>query len=115
MEDSFTVAEETTAELSEPKAATGKAKKRATPNRAPTVEVSTTRPKRLDEFAATGTVPDYKDYERLRRYISSQGKILPRRRSGLSAKNQRLMARAIKRARHLALLPMPGTMNKQTT
>ena len=70
------------------------------------------RPRRLDDFTATHTTPDYKDYERLRRYVSSQGKILPRRRSGLSAKNQRLVARAIKRARHLALLPMPGTLNK---
>jgi small subunit ribosomal protein S18 len=66
------------------------------------------RPKRVDEFATTGTVPDYKDYERLRRYVNPQGKILPRRRTGLSAKNQRLLARAIKRARHLALLPMAG-------
>ena len=70
------------------------------------------RPRRQDEFAATKTTPDYKDYERLRRFVSGQGKILPRRRSGLSAKNQRLVARAIKRARHLALLPMPGTLNK---
>ena len=66
------------------------------------------RPKRIDEFATTGTVPDYKDYEKLRRYVNPQGKILPRRRSGLSAKNQRLLARAIKRARHLALLPIAG-------
>ncbi len=66
------------------------------------------RPKRIDEFASTGTVPDYKDYEKLRRYVNPQGKILPRRRSGLNAKNQRLLARAIKRARHLALLPIAG-------
>lgn len=113
MENSFTVADETTAELSEPKAATDKSQKRKmTAYRPPSVETTTARPKRVDEFAATGTVPDYKDYERLRRYISSQGKILPRRRSGLSAKNQRLLARAIKRARHLALLPMPGILNK---
>jgi small subunit ribosomal protein S18 len=68
------------------------------------------RPKRVDEFATTGTKPDYKDFEKLRRYVNSQGKILPRRRSGLSARNQRLMAIAIKRARHLALLPMPGVI-----
>lgn len=66
------------------------------------------RLKRTDEFAATGTKPDYKDFERLRRYINAQGKILPRRRTGLSAHNQRLLARAVKRARFLALLPMPG-------
>ena len=64
--------------------------------------------KKLDEFAATGTIPDYKDYERLRRFVNQQGKIMPRRRTGLTAKNQRLLASAIKRARHLALLPMPG-------
>lgn len=69
---------------------------------------SEVRFKRTDEFAATGTKPDYKDFERLRRYINAQGKILPRRRTGLSAHNQRLLARAVKRARFLALLPMPG-------
>ena len=45
---------------------------------------------------------------RLDHIVNPQGKILPRRRTGLSAKNQRLMARAIKRARHLALLPIAG-------
>lgn len=73
---------------------------------------SVARPKRADEFAATGTQPDYKNVDQLRRYVNTQGKIQPRRRSGLSAKNQRLVARAIKRARHLAMLPMPGTMGK---
>lgn len=66
------------------------------------------KPKRVDEFAATKTKPDYKKYEQLRRYVNAQGKILPRRRSGLNAKNQRLVAQAIKRARHLALLPIAG-------
>ncbi|MBX7213056.1 MAG: 30S ribosomal protein S18 [Thermoflexales bacterium] len=64
----------------------------------------------MDEFAAQGTSPDYKDFERLRRYVNSQGKILPRRRTGLSAKNQRMLARAVKRARQLALLPIAGTL-----
>lgn len=48
---------------------------------------------------------DYKDYETLRRFIDDRGKIMPRRQTGLSAKQQRAIARAIKRARHLALLP----------
>ena len=48
---------------------------------------------------------DYKDSVKLRRYISDRGKIEPRRRSGTCAKHQRLLATAIKRARHLALLP----------
>ncbi len=48
---------------------------------------------------------DYKDPEKLRSYISDRGKIAPRRRSGVCAKHQRALAVAIKRARHLALIP----------
>ena len=48
---------------------------------------------------------DYKDYERLRRYVSDRAKIEPRRKSGVCAKHQRALSTAIKRARHLALLP----------
>lgn len=50
-------------------------------------------------------VVDYKDTKTLKRFVSEDGKILPRRRSGLSAKNQRKITTAIKRARHMALLP----------
>jgi small subunit ribosomal protein S18 len=50
-------------------------------------------------------MPDYKDIKRLQRYISDRGKILPRRRTGTCAKHQRGLATAIKRARHVALLP----------
>lgn len=50
-------------------------------------------------------VIDYKDPVKLRRYISDRGKIDPRRRTGTCAKHQRALALAIKRARHLALLP----------
>ncbi len=50
-------------------------------------------------------VIDYKDPVKLRSYISSRGKIEPRRRTGTCAKHQRLVAMAVKRARHLALLP----------
>lgn len=50
-------------------------------------------------------VIDYKDHEKLRGFISDRGKISPRRRTGTCAKHQRILARAIKRARHLALLP----------
>ncbi|MFC1941513.1 30S ribosomal protein S18 [Chloroflexota bacterium] len=50
-------------------------------------------------------VIDYKDPEKLRYYISDRGKIQPCRRTGTCAKHQRSLARAIKRARHLALLP----------
>lgn len=48
---------------------------------------------------------DYKDPARLKRFLTERGKILPRRITGLSAKQQRQVALAIKRARHLALLP----------
>jgi small subunit ribosomal protein S18 len=48
---------------------------------------------------------DYKDPMKLRRYISDRGKIDPRRKTGTCAKHQRRLTIAIKRARHLALLP----------
>ncbi len=57
------------------------------------------------EFTKLGIEPDYKDVKRLQKYLTAQGKILPRRRTGVSAKMQRRLAVAIKRARHLALLP----------
>jgi len=56
---------------------------------------------------------DYKDAEKLRGYITDRGKIAPRRRTGTCAKHQRIVATAIKRARHLALLPyVPAHMRK---
>ncbi|MEO1251051.1 MAG: 30S ribosomal protein S18 [Pseudomonadota bacterium] len=48
---------------------------------------------------------DYKDPKLLQRFISERGKIVPSRISAVSQKKQRELARAIKRARHLALLP----------
>ena len=48
---------------------------------------------------------DYKDSARLQKFISERGKILPRRISGTCAKHQRELTIAIKRARHVALLP----------
>ncbi len=48
---------------------------------------------------------DYKDTRTLQRYISERGKIVPSRITAVGAKNQRALARAIKRARFLALLP----------
>lgn len=51
---------------------------------------------------------DYKDVARLRKYISERGKILPKRMTGGCSKHQRNVTIAIKRARHLALLPFMG-------
>ena len=48
---------------------------------------------------------DYKDVKFLQRYVTEQGKIIPKRITGTSAKYQRQLALAIKRARHMALLP----------
>lgn len=48
---------------------------------------------------------DYKDIGRLRMYVSDRGKIEPRRKTGACQKHQRMVSTAIKRARHLALLP----------
>lgn len=48
---------------------------------------------------------DYKDPEYLKKFLNEQGKILPRRITGTSIKYQKKVATAIKRARHLALLP----------
>ncbi|MCR4561721.1 MAG: 30S ribosomal protein S18 [Bacilli bacterium] len=51
---------------------------------------------------------DYKDVELLKKYINADGKITPRSVTGTSAKYQRQLARAIKNARFMALLPEPG-------
>jgi len=48
---------------------------------------------------------DYKDLDQLKFFVSSQGKILPRRMSGACSRHQRMITTAIKRARHIALLP----------
>jgi small subunit ribosomal protein S18 len=51
------------------------------------------------------TLIDYKDISRLRRHLSERGKIEPRRKTGTCARHQRALAVALKRARHVALLP----------
>ena len=51
---------------------------------------------------------DYKDIETLNRFVSDHGKIRSRRQTGTCAKHQRQLAKEIKRARHLALLPFTG-------
>ena len=48
---------------------------------------------------------DYKDTNKLKRYVSERGKILPRRITGNCAKHQRALTVAVKRARHIALMP----------
>ena len=55
---------------------------------------------------------DYKDAEFLKKFLNEQGKILPRRITGTSLKYQRKVAQAVKRARHLSLLPYVTDMMK---
>lgn len=54
------------------------------------------------------TTIDYKNVDLMRRFVTDDGKIRPRRQTGTCAKHQRELARAIKRARHLALLQYTG-------
>jgi small subunit ribosomal protein S18 len=66
------------------------------------------RPKICQFCADKNIVIDYKAYDMLRRFITEDGKIRPRRQTGTCARHQRELARAIKRARHLALVPFIG-------
>jgi small subunit ribosomal protein S18 len=61
--------------------------------------------KRCPFTAANFGEIDYKDIDTLSKFITERGKILPRRITGVSAHYQRRLAKAIKRARHVALLP----------
>ena len=65
------------------------------------------RKKKLTDFFIQNNIQsiDYKDLEILKKFLSPEGKILPARRSGLTAKNQRKLSTAIKRARIIGLLP----------
>lgn len=65
-------------------------------------------PRRFQRRRQSQIVPDYidwKDIDYLKRFIPERGKIMPRRISGVSAKDQRRISRAIKRARSMALIP----------
>lgn len=65
-------------------------------------------PRRFQRRRPRQVVPDYvdwRDVDYLKQYIPERGKIMPRRISGISAKDQRRIAKAIKRARTMALLP----------
>ena len=76
------------------------------------VEVDTQR-KKYCRFKKLGIkYIDYKDGDFLLRFVNEQGKILPRRITGTSLKYQRKVAQAIKRARHLAILPFVDDLLK---
>ena len=74
--------------------------------RAQPLDIGVRRKKKLDPFVEdTNLKIDYKDPKLLSRYMSERGRILPRRMSGLTAQNHRLITKAIKRAQQLGLLP----------
>ena len=76
----------------------------------PTVEV---KKKKYCRFKKAGIkYVDYKDAEFLKNFLNEQGKILPRRLTGTSQKFQKKVATAVKRARHLAILPFVTDMFK---
>ena len=63
------------------------------------------RRRKVCQFCADKTEIDYKDVEKLQKYISERGKILPKRITGTCAMHQRAVTTAVKRARQVALLP----------
>lgn len=76
----------------------------------PTVEV---KRKKYCRFKKSGIkYIDYKDGEFLKKFLNEQGRILPRRLTGTSQKYQKKVATAVKRARHLAILPFVTDLMK---
>lgn len=67
-----------------------------------------TRPRVCQFCTDPSTKIDYKQVDLLKRLITEEGKIRPRRQTGTCARHQRQLAKAIKRARHVALLPFTG-------
>ena len=72
--------------------------------------MSFTNKKKYCYFKENGiTSVDYKDVKLLKRFVTDQGKIIPRRVTGTSAKMHRQLVRAIKQARNIALMPFTST------
>lgn len=77
------------------------------------LKIDTQKQKKYCRFQKSGIkYIDYKDSDFLMKLVNEQGKILPRRLTGTSLKYQRKVSQAIKRARHLALMPYVGDMLK---
>ncbi len=71
------------------------------------------RKKRVSRLSEAGIqFVDFRDTKLLVRYLNEQGKIVPRRTSGNTAKQQRMLTKAVKRARHLALLPFVSDIQR---
>ena len=77
------------------------------------LNIETNKQKKYCRFKKSGSkYVDYKDPDFLMKLVNEQGKLLPRRLTGTSLKYQRKVAQAVKRARHLALMPYVGDMLK---
>lgn len=77
------------------------------------LNIDTNTKKKYCRFKRSGIkYIDYKDGDFLLKFVNEQGKLLPRRLTGTSLKYQRKVAVAVKRARHLALMPYVGDMLK---
>ena len=77
------------------------------------LNIETNKTKKYCRFKKSGIkYVDYKDADFLLQFVNEQGKILPRRYTGTSLKYQRKVSKAIKRARHLALMPFIGDQLK---
>ncbi|MCP9200148.1 30S ribosomal protein S18 [Gramella sp. GC03-9] len=77
------------------------------------LNIETTTKKKYCRFKRSGIkYVDYKDPDFLMGFVNEQGKLLPRRLTGTSLKYQRKVATAVKRARHLALMPYVGDLLK---
>ncbi|TBW29027.1 30S ribosomal protein S18 [Gramella sp. KN1008] len=77
------------------------------------LNIETTTKKKYCRFKRSGIkYIDYKDPDFLMGFVNEQGKLLPRRLTGTSLKYQRKVATAVKRARHLALMPYVGDLLK---
>ena len=77
------------------------------------LNIETNKTKKYCRFKKSGIkYIDYKDADFLLQFVNEQGKILPRRYTGTSLKYQRKVSKAIKRARHLALMPFIGDQIK---
>ena len=77
------------------------------------LNIETKKPKKYCRFKKSGIkYIDYKDPDFLLKFVNEQGKLLPRRLTGTSLKYQRKVSVAVKRARHLALMPYVGDLLK---
>jgi len=77
-------------------------------NEQPSYRRYVSRPKICQFCVDQNILIDYKQVDMLRRFVTEEGKIRPRRQTGTCAKHQRTLAVAVKRARHLAFLPYVG-------